>query len=114
ARAGRDETDRTLQAESAPETVRRPVLASFLLGVDDQVVSLPAGPAASERIDRDSLVSHVEDFQVLDTARRTENDAVAWSRLHQRACKRRSPADVVAIQIDLVEADDAYQSLGAG
>ena len=40
-----------------------------------------------------------------------KDHAVAWSGLHQRARQRRHPADVVAIQIDLVEADDAHHPL---
>ena len=34
--------------------------------------------------------------------------------LHQRARERRHPADVVAIEIDLVETDDAHHPLGSG
>src|SRR5262245_2258222 len=68
-------------------------------------------PAASawflEGFDGDALVTHLEDLQLLGAAGRVKDDTVAWSGLHQRARQRRQPADVVAIHIDFVAADDA-------
>ena len=40
-----------------------------------------------------------------------KDHAIACSGLHQRTGQWRHPADVVAIQIDLVEADDAHHAL---
>ena len=51
---------------------------------------------------------------MLRAAWRAKDHAVAWPGLRQRARQRRHPADVVAIQIDLVEADDAHHPLGSG
>ena len=50
---------------------------------------------------------------MLGAARRVEDDAIAGSRLHQRGGEWRQPADVMAIQIDLVAADDTHRSLGS-
>ena len=57
----------------------------------------------AEGLHGDALITHLEDLQLLRAARRVKDHAVAWSGLHQRARQRRQPADVVAIQIDLVE-----------
>ena len=56
-------------------------------------------------------ITHLEDLQLLRTARRVKDHAIACSGLHQRAGQWRHPADVVAIQIDLVDADDAHHPL---
>src|SRR4029453_4374573 len=64
-----------------------------------------------ERLQRDALVTDLEDLELLGAARRVKDHAVAWPRLHQGARQRRLPADMVAIQIDLIEADDAYHTL---
>src|SRR5947208_212400 len=61
----------------------------------------------------DALIAHLENLQVLGAARRVQHDAIAGSRLHQRGGQRRQPADVIAIQIDLVAADDAHGSFGS-
>src|SRR4029077_16143500 len=71
----------------------------------------------AERLHGDALISHFEDFQCLRTARRVQYHAVARPRFHQRARQWRHPADIAAIQIDLVDADDApppLRSRGTG
>ena len=67
----------------------------------------------AERLHGNALVTHFEDLQLL-RRRAREPDAVAWARLHQGARQRRHPADVVAIQIDFVGADDADHLFRAG
>ena len=65
----------------------------------------------AEGLHGDALITHLEDLQVLRRTRRVKDHAFAWSGLHQRARQWRHPADVVAVQIDLVEADNAHDSL---
>src|ERR1700686_1697066 len=65
----------------------------------------------TERFHRNALVTHFQHGQVFCAARRLENYAVARCRLHQRAPQRRHPTDVVAVEIDLVDAHDAHHSL---
>src|SRR5471032_3446509 len=65
----------------------------------------------AERLHGDALIAHLEDLQLLRRARRVKDHAVAWSGLHQRARQWRHPADMVAVQIDLVDADDADDPL---
>src|SRR4029077_6612480 len=68
----------------------------------------------AERLHGDALVPHIEDLQLLDDTRRVKDETVPWPRLHQCARQRRLPTDMVAIQIDLIDADDAHHPLGAG
>jgi len=51
-----------------------------------------------------ALITHLEDLQVLRLARGVKDHAIAYSGLHERTGQWRQPADVVAIQIDLVGA----------
>jgi hypothetical protein len=74
---------------------------------------LCAGRCA-ERLHGDALVTHVEDLELLGGTRRVKDYTVPWPRPHQCARQRRLPTDMVAIQIDLVGADDAHHPLGAG
>ena len=64
-----------------------------------------------EGCDGNAFVTHLENVQVLRTARRVKDRDVAWSRLHQRACQWRHPANMVAFSIDLVEADSSLIDL---
>src|SRR5437870_12462194 len=57
--------------------------------------------------DVNRLVSDGQDLQGLRAARRVEDHGVPGAGLHQCARQRRDPADMVAIEIDLVDADDA-------
>src|SRR5580700_1755049 len=65
----------------------------------------------TEPFHRNALVTHFQHGQVCCTTRRLENYAIARYRLHQRAPQRRHPADVVAVEIDLVGAHDAHHPL---
>jgi hypothetical protein len=67
-----------------------------------------------ERLQRDAFVTHLENLEWLCTARRVHDDTVAGPVFHQRARQRRLPADMTAIQIDLIDANDAYFAFGAG
>jgi len=67
----------------------------------------------AERLHRDAFVTHLENLQWLGAPGRVKNDLIARPGLHQRAREGRDPADVVAIEIDLVEADDAHDALGS-
>src|SRR6188474_2275752 len=67
-----------------------------------------------ERVDRNAFVTHLEDLEPLRTTGGVQHHAIAGSGFHQRSRQRRSPADVVAIQIDFVDANDADHSLRAG
>src|SRR4029077_14865424 len=60
----------------------------------------------AEGLPGDPVVTHLEDLQLFRRARRAKDHTVAWSGLRQRASQWRYPTDVVAIQIDLVDADD--------
>src|SRR5450755_2099511 len=64
----------------------------------------------TERFHRNALVTHFQHGQVFCTARQLKDYAVARCRFHQRAPQRRHPADVVAVEIDLVGAHDAHHS----
>src|SRR6185369_15826099 len=59
----------------------------------------------AERLHEDALVTNLENLQLLGAGRRAKNDEIAGLGLHQSACERRHPADVVSIEVDLVEAD---------
>src|SRR5262245_13271273 len=63
----------------------------------------------AERIHRNRRVFDVEDLEMLGLVGRAEHDAIARARLHQRARERRHPTDVAAVDVDLVDADDADQ-----
>src|SRR6266550_8800514 len=65
----------------------------------------------AEGVHGDAFITYLEDLQLLRSARRVKDHPVAWSGLHQRARQWRHPADVVSVQIDLVEADDAHDPL---
>src|ERR1700722_20561838 len=65
----------------------------------------------TERFYRNALVTHFQHRQVFCPARRLENHAVTCCGLHQRAPQGGHPADVVAVEIDLVDAYDADYSL---
>src|SRR5690349_22839789 len=68
----------------------------------------------SKRFDGNAFVPNLEDPQVVGAAGCVKDDAIARSGLHQRASQWRHPADMVAIQIDLVDADDPHLPLSAG
>ena len=67
----------------------------------------------AERLHGNALVTHFQDLQFLRATRRVKIHAVTGAGLHQRAPQRRDPADVVAVEIDLVGADDAHHPLRA-
>src|SRR5215475_14377169 len=68
----------------------------------------------AERLDGDALVIDLENLELLGAPRRVQDHTISWPGLRQRARQRRHPADMAAIKIDLVEADDAHDPLGAG
>ena len=67
----------------------------------------------AERIHRNRRVLDVEDLEVFGLRRRVQDDAIARARLHQRARQRRHPADVAAVHVDFVDANDADDVLVA-
>ena len=56
---------------------------------------------------------HTDHVELLDAARRAQGHRIAFARLEQRARHRRYPADVAALRVDLVDADDADRPLVA-
>src|SRR5688572_14304478 len=67
-----------------------------------------------ERLDRYLLVANLEDFQFLGSTRRPKDHCVALAGLHQRVGERRHPADIAAIQVQFVRADNTNFAFGAG
>src|SRR6516165_7916536 len=67
----------------------------------------------AERIHRNRRVLNVDDLEMLRLRWRAQLHAVAWARLHQRIGERRAPADVAAVEVDLVDADDRDDMLEA-
>src|SRR5215469_18574667 len=67
----------------------------------------------TERIHRDRRVLDVDDLEMLRLRWRAQVHAVAWPRLHQRIGERRAPADVAAVEVHLVDADDGDDMLEA-
>src|SRR5438270_2290850 len=65
----------------------------------------------TERFHGNALVRDFQHRQVFWTACCLKNYAVTRCRLHQRAPQRRHPTDVVAVEVDLVGANDAHHSL---
>jgi hypothetical protein len=65
----------------------------------------------AERFHRNVLVKHFQQGQLCCATRRLENYAIPRCRLHQCAPQRRHPTDVVAVEIDLIGAQDAHHSL---
>src|SRR5215831_12895888 len=70
--------------------------------------------AASTRcasIRRQLLVTDLDHVELLDSARSRDGDGIALACLDERPRHRRSPADVAAAGVDLVDADDAHGPL---
>jgi len=63
-----------------------------------------------ERFYLDALIPYFEDSEGFLAAWGIENDVVALGRPHEGSPERGYPADMVAVEVDLVCADDAYFS----
>src|SRR5438445_9981353 len=68
----------------------------------------------AERIHRNWLVLDVDDLEMLRLRWRAQVHAVAGARLHQRIGERRAPADVAAVEVHLVDADNRDDVFEAG
>src|SRR5262249_30168144 len=68
----------------------------------------------AERIHRNRRVLDVDDFEILGLRRRAQDYAVAGAGLHQRIGERRAPADVTAVEVHLIDADDRDDVFEAG
>jgi len=68
----------------------------------------------AERIHRNRRVLDVDDLGMLRLRWRAQVHTLAGARLHQRIGKRRAPADVAAIEVHLVNADDRDDVFKAG
>lgn len=62
----------------------------------------------------DAFVADFEDGEGFGAARGMEKDFVVLGRSHEGAAEGRGPADVVAVEIDFIGADDADCALCAG
>jgi hypothetical protein len=68
----------------------------------------------AERIHRNWCVRDLDDLEMLRLPRRVQIHAVATARLHQRTGERRAPADVAAVEVQLVDAYDRDDVFDAG
>lgn len=62
----------------------------------------------------DSFVADFEDGEGFGAGRRLEEDFVVLGGSHEGSAEGRDPADVVAVEVDLVCADDAHDALCSG
>lgn len=67
-----------------------------------------------ERFYGDALVTDFEDGEGFGAAGRVKDDLVVLRGFHQGATEGGGPADVVAVEVDFIGADDADDSLDAG
>src|SRR5205823_1733778 len=58
--------------------------------------------------------TRLADLEMLRLRWRAQLHAVAGARLHQRISERRAPADVAAVEVHLVDADDRDDVFEAG
>src|SRR5215831_17997901 len=68
----------------------------------------------TERIHWNRRVLDVDDLEILRLHRRAQDHALAGARLHQRIGERRAPADVAAVEVHFVNADDRDGVFEAG
>ena len=83
------------------------------LGTFDTVCRLSSWRYA-ETIHRNRRVCDIDDLKTLGLRWRAQVHVVAWARLHQRISERRAPADVAAVEVHLVNADDRDYMLADG
>src|SRR4051794_38769593 len=92
----------TIDAPPSRTVISRPFACSFGSG------------RLAERVHWNLVVLDIYDLELLGLLRCAQDDEVAQNRFHQRASERRHPADVAAVQVDLVDADDADDVVLAG
>src|SRR5215469_9339619 len=68
----------------------------------------------AERIHRNRRVLDLDDLKMLRLRWRAQVHTVAGARLHQRIGERRAPADVAAVEVHLVDANDRDDVFKAG
>src|ERR1700731_888900 len=68
----------------------------------------------AERIHRNRRVLDVDDLEMLRLRWRAQVHAVTGAGLDQRNGDRRAPADVAAVEVHLVDADDGHDVFEAG
>src|ERR1700747_3671483 len=106
--------------------LQRPVEPAPLLVMWEPFADKPVGLGAfdlgrrlsswrfAERIHRNRRVLDLDDLEMFRLRWRAQVHAVAGARLHQRIGERRAPADVAAVEVHLVDADDRDDVFEAG